>query len=118
MASTGAELGGLLWFQGFNDQFSDVYCDELSGRYETNLRNFISDIRASLGASNLPVVVVKARNGGDAMDAIQLAQDAVADIPKVKVVPSADTSACYHYDSGAQLVIGERAAKAMLELLD
>ena len=121
--STGSELGGLLWFQGYNDQYSGAYCNQLSYAYEENLRGFIAGIRSSLGAANLPVVVVKARNGGDDMDRIHLAQDAVDSkaangIPGVSVVASADTSECYHYDSGAQLVIGERAANAMLELLD
>ena len=113
----GLELGGLVWFQGYNDQYSDSYCDALYPKYEANLREFISNIRRDLGAPGLPIVVVKARNGGQ-MATIRAAQDAVTDTPGVSTVESNDTSECYHYDSGAQLVIGERAAKAMLEQIN
>ena len=33
------------------------------------------------------------------------------------IVETSDTSECFHDDSGAQLVIGERIADAMVELL-
>lgn len=127
LADPDLELAGLLWFQGYNDQFDGAYCTEGYHSYRENLDNLISDLRAQLAVAELPVVVVKiakARtSSGDvkpstAKDTIAAAQDTVAARdPKVGVVESWDTSLCYHYDSGAQLVIGERAAKRMLELL-
>lgn len=113
---TGGEFGGLIWFQGFNDQFDDVYCQSLTPAYEANLYTFLEAFWAHYG-EGVPVVIVKARNGGG-LDAIQVAQQAVADsYPHVATVESADLSECFHYDSGAQIVIGERAAVAMAELM-
>lgn len=124
LQSQQASFGGLVWFQGFSDQWKDVWCQNLSAQYEDNLRTFLRRFRADLGVE-VPVVVVQARNGGkfqytDAphLRAIQQAQEAVsASLPKVSLVQSADLSDCFHYDAGSQVVIGERAAKAMLELL-
>eukprot|EP00930_Biecheleria_cincta_P072297 TRINITY_DN59710_c0_g1_i1.p1 TRINITY_DN59710_c0_g1~~TRINITY_DN59710_c0_g1_i1.p1 ORF type:complete len:657 (+),score=114.49 TRINITY_DN59710_c0_g1_i1:75-2045(+) len=125
LQSQQASLGGLVWFQGFSDQWQDVWCQNLSAQYESNLHMFIRQVRADVG-TDLPVVVVQARNGGrfqytDAphLRVIQQAQEAVStSLPNVSLVPSADLSDCFHYDSGSQVVIGERAAKAMLELLN
>jgi hypothetical protein len=56
--------------------------------------------------------------GLDAMLNIQTAQEAVAaDDAYVGLVHSHDTSECFHYDSGAHVVVGERAAQVMLDLL-
>jgi hypothetical protein len=65
----------------------------------------------------VPTVIVKARNGGN-LGPIQEAQDAVAAaLNGVVTVETSDTSECFHYDSGAQIVIGERIADAMTTLL-
>ncbi len=48
-----AEFAGFFWFQGFNDQFGDQAPDE----YETNMKNFIQDVRTDLDAPNLPFVI-------------------------------------------------------------
>jgi hypothetical protein len=120
LATNNSEYGGFLWFQGFNDQFDDVWCrgDVMDVQYEQNLKGLIASLRSDLGSPELPVVVVRARNGGEAMRNIQTAQEAVAaDDAHVRLVHSHDTSECFHYDSGAQVVIGERAAQAMLDLL-
>lgn len=112
-----AGLGGFVWFQGFNDQFEDVWCRKLHPYYESRLYSFLSKFRADVGL-DMPIVIVKPRNGGK-LDVIQQAQEAVASaLSKVSIVPSADLSDCFHYDSGSQIVVGERAATAMLELLD
>ena len=122
-ASSNGVFGGFVWFQGFNDQFDDVWCrgDVMDAEYEQNLRAFFGAVRADLGVADLPIVVVKARNGQDAMANIQAAQEAVAapagGMDHVALVRSDDTSECFHYDSGAQAVIGERAAEAMLQLM-
>jgi len=128
-ASSNGVFGGFVWFQGFNDQFDDVWCrsNVMDVQYEQNLRAFFDAVRSDLGVADLPIVVVKARNGGDAMTNIQAAQESVVfgsestqhsgGMDNVALVRSDDTSECFHYDSGAQAVIGERAAEAMLQLL-
>lgn len=112
-----ADFGGFVWFQGFNDQFRDVWCDELSSVYESRLKAFLIGFRSDMEI-DVPVVIVKARSSYK-LPVIQQAQDAVASaLSNVSVVPSADLSECFHYDSGSQVVIGERAATAMLHILD
>ena len=49
----GYEIGGLIWFQGFNDVINDDYREE----YGKNLVNFIRDVRKELGTPRLPVVI-------------------------------------------------------------
>ncbi len=116
LAEHDADLGGFIWFQGFNDQFESAYCDPLTPGYEGNLRAFVEAVRRDLGQP-VPTVIVKARNGGN-LEAIQAAQDAVASaLDGVVTVETKDTSECFHYDSGAQIVIGERIAGAMVALL-
>jgi len=111
-----ATLGGFVWFQGFNDQFENAYCDPLTPLYQGNLRRFLESVREDL-ATPVPMVIVKARNSGNLFE-IQEAQDAVAAaLDGVETVETSDTSECFHYDSGAQIVIGERIAAAMVELL-
>ena len=111
----GATLGGFVWFQGFNDQFESAYCEALTPAYQGNLQAFIEAVRRDLGQP-VPTVIVKARNGGN-LERIQRAQDAVAAaLEQVETVETRDTSECFHYDSGAMIVIGERAAQAMLGL--
>eukprot|EP00930_Biecheleria_cincta_P059309 TRINITY_DN45056_c0_g1_i1.p1 TRINITY_DN45056_c0_g1~~TRINITY_DN45056_c0_g1_i1.p1 ORF type:complete len:1286 (+),score=154.18 TRINITY_DN45056_c0_g1_i1:116-3973(+) len=119
-----ASLGGLVWFQGFSDQWNDAWCQSLAAQYQANLLTFLQTFRADVGFE-VPIVVVQSRNPGifaytDAprLRAVQQAQAAVsALLPKVSIVPSADVSDCFHYGSGSLVVIGERAAEAMLELL-
>ena len=115
--STGSTLGGFVWFQGFNDQFEDAYCEPLPGKYEANLSQFISNIKKDLSAPDLPIIIVEARNGGE-LPIIQQAQNAVAAADAmISLVVSKDLSECFHYDSGSQIIIGERSAEAMLELI-
>jgi alpha-galactosidase len=80
------KLCGLVWFQGWNDQYGGK-----QQRYEQNLRHLIADVRRDLGAAELPVVIgVMGQNGKDeakgAMQAIQQAQRAVGDVPGVRAV--------------------------------
>ena len=114
---TNARLGGFIWFQGFNDQFENIYCQSLPNKYESNLKHFMTMVRKDLNMPNLPVVIIEARNGGE-LPTIQRAQNAVAVVDQsISLVPSKDLSECFHYDSGSQILIGERAGNAMLELL-
>jgi alpha-galactosidase len=77
------ELAGLVWFQGWNDQYGGQ--DE----YESNLQHFIHDIRKDLAAPKLPVVIaVMGQNGSKpatgAMLTVQKAQLAMNDVPEFK----------------------------------
>ena len=49
----GYEFAGFCWHQGWNDR---SYPDR-SAAYETNMANFINDMRSDLGAPNLPFVI-------------------------------------------------------------
>lgn len=117
LKSTGSTLGGLVWFQGFNDQFEDAFCNPLPFEYEKNLKRLLTDLRNDLNHPKLPVVIVEARDGGQ-LPIIQQAQNTIvnSDIYTGLVV-SKDLSECIHYDSGSQILIGERSAKALLELI-
>ena len=107
----GTSVQGLLWFQGFNDQFEDAYRDN----YEANLTTLLTDFRIKYG-EDVPIVIVQARRVGD-LELIADAQQAVADsMPQVAIVKSDGLSECFHYDATSQLVIGQRSADAMLQL--
>ena len=49
----GYELGGFVWFQGWNDMINAEYTAE----YAKNMENFIRDVRKDLGAPKLPFIV-------------------------------------------------------------
>lgn len=51
--AAGYEIAGFVWFQGFNDQFSDAFRDN----YSSNMVNFIKDIRKEYSVPNLPFVI-------------------------------------------------------------
>ncbi len=55
----GYEIAGLVWFQGFNDQFAEAYKE-----YEVNLANLIRDVRKEFDAPRLPVVIGQMGHGG------------------------------------------------------
>lgn len=116
-AENNAEFGGFIWFQGFNDQFEDPYCQPIPQRYENNLRELLDNVRTDLGTPNLPVVIVEARNGGE-LPVIQAAQNTVVNADaNTALVVSKDLSDCFHYCSGSQLLIGERVANSMVTLI-
>jgi len=54
------ELAGFFWFQGFNDKFGDF----APGEYESNMKNFINDIRRDFNAPELPFVIAAIGNNG------------------------------------------------------
>jgi autotransporter-associated beta strand protein len=58
----GYQIAGFAWHQGWNDRI-DV---AKSAAYETNMANFINDIRNDLGAPNMPFVI--ATTGMDGLD--------------------------------------------------
>lgn len=74
------ELAGIVWFQGWNDQYGGA-----EEEYASNLKHLISDLRRDLNAPNLPFVVVAMGQNGSRpangpMKVIQDAQMAVNDI--------------------------------------
>jgi alpha-galactosidase len=78
------ELVGLVWFQGWNDQYGGA-----ENEYQSNMQHFIHDVRKDLGAPRLPFVIgVMGQNGSKpatgAMLAIQKAQLAMNDVPEFK----------------------------------
>jgi alpha-galactosidase len=78
------ELAGLVWFQGWNDQYNGVETE-----YASNMRHFIHDVRKDFGAPKMPFVIgVMGQNGSqparNAMLAIQEAQLAMNDVPEFK----------------------------------
>ena len=51
--SAGHDLAGFVWFQGFNDQFSDAFCDN----YRDNMVTFVKDVRKEYDAPDMPFVI-------------------------------------------------------------
>ncbi len=49
----GHEMAGFVWFQGFNDQFSDAFRDN----YRQNMIHFIKDVRTEYKTPNMPFVI-------------------------------------------------------------
>ncbi len=75
------EVAGLVWFQGWNDQYG------AENEYESNLKHFIRDVRKDLCRPRLPFVIgVMGQNGSKpatgAMLTIQKAQLAMNDVPE------------------------------------
>ena len=52
-ASVGYEIAGFVWFQGFNDQFSDPFRDN----YRQNMIHFIKDVRKEYQVPRMPFVI-------------------------------------------------------------
>ena len=53
LAGRDVELCGLVWFQGWNDQYGDL----APGEYASNMQHFIEDVRRDLEAPNMPIVI-------------------------------------------------------------
>jgi len=49
----GHEMAGFVWFQGFNDQFSDAFRDN----YRQNMIHFIKDVRKEYETPKMPFVI-------------------------------------------------------------
>jgi hypothetical protein len=49
----GHEMAGFIWFQGFNDQFSDAFRDN----YRQNMIHFIKDVRKEYKTPKMPFVI-------------------------------------------------------------
>ncbi|MCG8700615.1 MAG: fibronectin type III domain-containing protein, partial [Bacteroidales bacterium] len=108
------EVAGFVWFQGWNDGGSSTFANG----YEQNLTDLINDLRSDIGISDLPVVIGQSHRGGDNGLIIQAAQQSVGDnLVNAGWIPTNDLSNYFHFDSGSQLVIGNRMGEKMKTLL-
>jgi hypothetical protein len=123
------ELSGFVWFQGWNDQYNGF-----EKHYQTNMANFIRDVRKELKSPNLPFVIGGMGQGGDQpmykSEIIRKAQKATAEMKEfrnnnVRYVPTAPYwrdgkkgDGEYHYNGNAEifLLIGKAFGKAILEM--
>lgn len=133
LAGRGYEIAGFGWHQGWNDG-----CNMADTRaYETNMVNFIKDVRKDLGVPNLPFVIGGSGFGGweqkvDRRLMIQAAQKAAAERAEFKdnvryvetrgfFRPPVESPGKqgYHWNENAETyyLIGEGMGKAMVELL-
>ena len=129
----GYEIVGFGWHQGWNDRVNQAFNDE----YETNLANFIRDVRKELAIEALPFVIAETGMSGHEEKhpralSLMRAQEAVAKAEEFKgnvafvgtkkfyrppeVSPSGQG---YHWNSNAEtyFLIGQGMGKAMLELV-
>ncbi len=128
----GYELAGFGWRQGWNDRVNQAFNDE----YETNLANFIRDVRRDLGVEKLPFVVAETGMSGHAEThpralSLMRAQAAVAEYDEFQdnvafvgtkdfyrppeVSPSGQS---YHWNTNAETyyLIGGAMGEAMKKL--
>ena len=78
-------LAGFGWHQGWNDRINEKF----NAEYETNMINFICDIRKDLGAPNLPFVIAETGMTGPSEKnpralSLMKAQAAAANRPEFK----------------------------------
>jgi len=83
LAGATPELAGLVWFQGWNDQYG------AENEYASNMRHFINDVRRDLQAPSLPVVIAAMGQNGSkpaegAMLTVQEAQLSMNGVPEFK----------------------------------
>ncbi len=128
------ELVGMGWHQGWNDRVNQAFNDA----YETNMANFIRDIRKDLGTPKLPFVIGETGMSGRAEKhpralSLMKAQAAVAKHAEfrgnVAFVETRDfyrskekspTGQAYHWNSNAEThyLIGDGMGRAMLKLMN
>jgi len=112
LANNDAYVAGLIWFQGYNDQFEAHF----RAAYKQNLHTLLFDFRQSYGA-DLPVVVVQSRKVHDLRLIAEAQAEVVSELSNTALVESDGLTNCFHYDSISQLIIGDRTATAMISLL-
>ena len=96
----GYEIAGFVWFQGFNDKFSD----HSTSTYQENMANFIRDVRKDLKSPKLPFVIGAMGHGGkDQKGTTKIladAQIATAEMPEFKGnVITVKTADFWDYDA-------------------
>jgi len=124
-------LEGFVWFQGENDSFDDWNKEN----YLDNLTKFVEDVRQEIvvssngkfsSAVDVPVVICELGNWIYGIDpaVIEAQRSFVANDSNSILVPTGAGpdpkeifTAFYHYNAASMLIIGNRVAKAMAELL-
>jgi len=99
----GYEMAGFVWFQGYNDQFSEAY----HSNYKNNMIAFINDVRKEFGNSQMPFVIgvlgtSVASNKGKAevyKSPVPVAQRAVALDPQVSGVKSVESYVYFDHEA-------------------
>ena len=131
----GYELSGFVWFQGWNDMLDWQKVQE----YESNLANFIRDVRADLDVPNMPFIIGELGmhglhpegKGADRVLAMRKAEKAVTLQAEFRnstlFVPTAQYAVLngttynggYHYNGRADTYchIGHAFGEAMLRLI-
>ncbi len=93
--TVGYDLAGFVWFQGFNDQFSDPFRDN----YKNNMIAFIKDVRSQLDAPSLPFVIGVLGTGITAekvdQNPVSLGQRAAATDPRLDLVTAVESYQLY-----------------------
>ncbi len=117
-------LEGMIWMQGESD-VSNSYASE----YQTNLTNFIADVRTTIGA-NLPFVVGRLSANQTSLynttdketlfNLVRSAQDTVATTVPLTALVNTDTygikSDLLHFNGSGQQALGNGAAAAVLSI--
>lgn len=80
----GYEIAGFVWFQGYNDQFSDAFRDN----YKDNMINFIKDVRTEYKTPKMPFIIGVLGTGQTkekvAENAVSVGQREAAKAPEFK----------------------------------
>ena len=113
------EIAGMIWMQGE----SDASNKQMTADYVKNLSAFIKDIRVEAKRPDMPFVLAQISKapawGPDLGDALRAAQlEVVKTVPKTATFPTDDYKLCdpWHYDTEGMISLGQRFAKAMLDL--
>jgi len=109
-ATVGHEMAGFVWFQGFNDQFSD----EFRENYRDVMVHFIKDVRKEYDTPEMPFVIgvlgTNMTKEGVDKNAVSVAQREAAKAPEFKDnVTSVESYQVY--DLGARAVYDKGWAK-------
>ena len=109
-ATVGHEMAGFVWFQGFNDQFSD----EFRENYRDVMVHFIKDVRKEYDTPGMPFVIgvlgTNMTKEGVDKNAVSVAQREAAKAPEFKDnVTSVESYQVY--DLGARAVYDKGWAK-------
>ncbi|MEC9031492.1 MAG: sialate O-acetylesterase, partial [Planctomycetota bacterium] len=99
-ANVGYELAGFVWFQGFNDQFSEAF----RNNYKGNMIHFIKDVRKEYKTPKMPFVIgvmgTSITKEKVAENAVSVAQREAAKAPEFKgTVTSVDSYLYYDLEA-------------------
>ena len=106
-------IRGLLWHQGESDA-------KKAKRYSSRLEQFIKRVREDIGVPDLPAVVGEVFDNGNRDRVRKAIQDVAKANSTVGLVTSEGTTTWdpgTHFDAASQLLLGNRYAKEMRELL-